>query len=233
MSLKIEQSASEESEESWAWSVWVDGPESELDSVASVEYILHPTFPNPIVRVTQREMKFRLDSSGWGEFEIHAHVTTKDGRRLHLKHWLKLAERAPAKPGAWEKRVVFISAGVADGQWEEAVRDAFEHRGVDVLTSRDVPSGVPVETAINSTIDKADVVVGIFTDKPAAWAERELMKAVDRDVSVVPLAVGAGAKVPPHLHSVQALRIPDARDVDAAIGLIVDELRAPRPSLPS
>ena len=97
MSLLIRQTASyvgNDDEDRWSWSVWIDGPDAELDQVEWVEWILHDTFPNPIVRVTQRQSKFRLNTDGWGEFEINAYVMAKDGRRQHLKHWLRLAESA-------------------------------------------------------------------------------------------------------------------------------------------
>ena len=98
MSLEIRQTASQVSDRSWHWSVWIDGPDAELDQVELVEWILHPTFPNPIVPVKQRQTKFRLDRTGWGEFEINANVTAKDGRPQHLKHQLRLAESAKQSP---------------------------------------------------------------------------------------------------------------------------------------
>ena len=82
----------------WNWSVWIDGPDAELDQVESVEWILHPTFPHPVVLVTQRQSKFRLDQNGWGGFEINAHVKAKDGRRQHLTHQLRLAESGGLPP---------------------------------------------------------------------------------------------------------------------------------------
>ncbi len=90
MSLDIQQSASYAGDERWKWSVWIGGPDAELDQVESVEWVLHPTFRPPIVLVKDRRTKFRLDSSGWGEFEIIANVTAKNGHRQQLKHRLQL-----------------------------------------------------------------------------------------------------------------------------------------------
>jgi hypothetical protein len=176
--------------------------------------------------VKQRQSKFRLDSSGWGEFEINAHVTAMDGRQQHLKHWLRLTESSDqsAGPASDEKPAVFISASVADGGWEDAVHDALARRGYQVLTASDLPAGVPAEAAISSTLDKATTVIGIFSDKSGPWAEREVMKAIEKDVSVVPLAVGPRAKIPAGLRSIQAVRISDLGDVDAAVSQIVDKL---------
>lgn len=61
------------------WSVEVDGGEIPLDRVAEVEYILHSTFPNRIQRMTSPDSHFRLDSEGWGEFDIAVNVYFKDG----------------------------------------------------------------------------------------------------------------------------------------------------------
>ncbi len=226
MSLGIQQAASYAQNGRWNWSVWIDGPDAELDQVESVEWVLHPTFTQPIVLVKERQSKFRLDTSGWGEFEINAHVTTRDGQRQHLKHWLRLTGSgdAAAESVSDERPAVFISASAADAGWEDAVREAFDRRGFTVLTASDVPAGVPVEAAISSTIDKADTVVGIFSDKSGPWAEREVMKAIEKDVSVVPVAVGSRAKLPPGLRDIQPVRISHLGEVDAAIGRIADRL---------
>src|SRR6516225_7467995 len=69
MSLDIRREATY-ADGRWDWSVWIDGPDVELDQVESVRWVLDPTFREPIVRVEQRQSKFRLDSSGLGEIEI-------------------------------------------------------------------------------------------------------------------------------------------------------------------
>jgi TIR domain/YEATS family len=227
MSLGIRQDATYAGDGFWRWSVWLDGPDAELDGVESVEWVLHPTFPNPLVLVKQRQTRFRLDASGWGAFEINAHVLTRDGRKQHLKHWLRLErpDGAPAGPKAAAPSSVFVSAGVKDAAWEEAVRDALARRGLVVLTASDIPGGVPFDAAINSTLDKADLVVGIFSEKSGPWAEREVSKAMEKDLSVVPLVVGPHARIPPSLEKgVQAVRVERLAQVDAAVGRIVDQL---------
>jgi TIR domain/YEATS family len=225
MSLGIKQEATYAGDGHWKWSVWLDGPDAELDEIESVEWVLHSTFPDPIVLVTRRQTRFRLDASGWGAFEINARVRTKAGSERHLKHWLRLEEPdAAAAPPAEERSSVFVSAGVKDAAWEEAVRDALTRRGLVVLTASDVPGGVPAETAISSTLDKANLVVGIFSEKSGPWAEREVMKAMDKDLPVVSLVVGPHAKVPPHLEGIQAARVERLDEVDATIGRIVDRL---------
>jgi hypothetical protein len=226
MSLGIQQTASATRDGGWNWSVWIDGPDTELDQLDSVEWVLHPTFSPPIVRVTQRQSKFRFDASGWGEFEINAHLTAKDGGRRHLQHWLRLGESgdAPVKPTG-RKPSVFVSASVADAGWEDAVREALGRHGFEVLTASDIPAGMPASAAISATLDKADSVVGIFSAKSGAWAEREVQQAIDKDVSVIPFAVGQDASIPDNLRNIEAVRISDPSDVDGVIGRITDRLR--------
>ena len=74
----------------WQWSVWLDAPPEKLDAVESVEWRLHPSFPNPVRRVTDRSTKFRLETGGWGVFMIHASVQLKDGTTERLRHYLEL-----------------------------------------------------------------------------------------------------------------------------------------------
>jgi transcription initiation factor IIF auxiliary subunit len=58
--------------------------------VSHVMYVLHPTFHNPVRLVTDRSSNFRLDTSGWGTFTIHAKAVHQDGTETHLKHDLVL-----------------------------------------------------------------------------------------------------------------------------------------------
>ena len=90
MALSIEQSQEYVGNERWRWSVWIGGAPEELDSIAHVVYILHPTFHNPVRDVTDRASNFRLDTSGWGGFIIHAKVAHHDGHETPLNHELVL-----------------------------------------------------------------------------------------------------------------------------------------------
>lgn len=89
-SLKIEQSQKYEGDDWWSWSVWLDGPKSELNNVDFVEYTLHSTFRDPVRTINTRRNGFRLDTEGWGVFPIYALVCKKDGSVTRLKHQLKL-----------------------------------------------------------------------------------------------------------------------------------------------
>jgi transcription initiation factor IIF auxiliary subunit len=88
--LRIEQSEKYEDEDWWSWSIWVEGPERELDQIEFVEYTLHPTFPKPVRSIKTREDKFKLSTGGWGVFEIFARAVKKDGSEVPLRHELQL-----------------------------------------------------------------------------------------------------------------------------------------------
>src|SRR5215469_8737166 len=77
--LAIEHDYKYLGEDHWKWSVWMGGPEENLNEVESVTYNLDPTFRNPIRRVNSRESKFRLDAEGWGSFDLYATVLYKNG----------------------------------------------------------------------------------------------------------------------------------------------------------
>lgn len=90
MALSIQQSQEYLGAGRWKWSVWLQGQTEELDSIDQVVYILHPTFRNPVRTVADRNTNFRLDTSGWGTFTIHALVNHRDGRETQLDHDLVL-----------------------------------------------------------------------------------------------------------------------------------------------
>jgi len=90
MALTIKQDYEYKNDDWWDWSVWIEGTEQELDSIESVEYTLHPTFPNPVRKITDRASKFRLKTAGWGGFTVYAKALHKDGGDTWLEHELKL-----------------------------------------------------------------------------------------------------------------------------------------------
>ena len=90
MALRIEQDYDYKKDDWWDWSVWVEGTDEELNNVSAVVYTLHPTFPNPVRKITDRSSKFRLRTAGWGGFTIYANLLHKDGSETPLEHELML-----------------------------------------------------------------------------------------------------------------------------------------------
>lgn len=73
------------------WEVHLDAPSpGQLDRIERVEYVLHPTFPDPVRISTDRSSSFSVSSRGWGEFDIGIKIHFKDGTVEKLKHPLKL-----------------------------------------------------------------------------------------------------------------------------------------------
>jgi transcription initiation factor IIF auxiliary subunit len=88
--LSIQQSEQYLGNDRWRWSVWLEGGPEELDFVDHVTYVLHSTFNNPVRVVADRTTNFRLETSGWGTFTIHAKITYCDGGEAALEHDLVL-----------------------------------------------------------------------------------------------------------------------------------------------
>ena len=76
----------------WRWTVYVQcTPPESLDEIEYVEYHLHPTFRNPVVRINKSAGGFPLERSGWGIFDLKAKVVFKNKNQnpLILSHTLK------------------------------------------------------------------------------------------------------------------------------------------------
>lgn len=73
----------------YEWTIYMDEDDTKLDSVDKVEYHLHPSFPDPIQVVTNRDTKFAFSARGWGTFRIDIVIYLKDGSEAHAHHSLK------------------------------------------------------------------------------------------------------------------------------------------------
>lgn len=74
----------------YEWMVYVDEDEEILRQIDAVEYLLHPTFPNPLRRATDPNKHFACESSGWGGFNILITIFFKNGARLETSYYLDL-----------------------------------------------------------------------------------------------------------------------------------------------
>jgi transcription initiation factor IIF auxiliary subunit len=83
--------------------VFVDEDKEILEKIQYVEYLLHPTFPNPRKLAYDRESRFALRSAGWGEFTIKAMVHFTDGKTEQVKHSLDFGKKWPEIPPAKAK----------------------------------------------------------------------------------------------------------------------------------
>jgi len=229
MTLRIAQESHLRGKDWWDWSVWIDGTTREMADVDHVTYTLHPTFPDPVRRVTTRRNKFRLDSSGWGEFEIFAEIARKNGSTLKRKHWLQLESPigAPAKSkgaAAEEHRLVaYLSSGSADAAVARRLANALTAEGVQVLSAEDAVAGVPLDKAVDQLMSKADVAVFLLSTRPSLWMYSEIEHALARSVRhIVPVVIGTGIELPPRLESMQAIQVGSAQEVPSVVGQILE-----------
>jgi transcription initiation factor IIF auxiliary subunit len=88
--MKIAQSYEYQGDNWWQWAAWIDARPQQLEAIQSVTYTLHPSFRNPIRKITDRQSKFRIDSEGWGSFVLVARIELQSGETKLLKHELEL-----------------------------------------------------------------------------------------------------------------------------------------------
>ena len=201
--LALKQKAEYRGHNWWQWSVELDGPDEEMDKVAYAQYTLHPTFPDPVRRVTSRRTKFRLKSSGWGEFMLYVEVGYKNGKTERLEHWLELLTREMVAEGWREEGAgkrgggkeagqaegqqphrLFLSHGVADLPFAHALQQALKNYRVEVLTADDAAAGLPLEVYLRTLLEKATSACFILSDRPNNWMVREFLAAKDRGLPV-------------------------------------------------
>jgi len=80
------------------WRVFVDESPEVLKGIAQVDYVLHPTFPQPFQTSKDRDARFQFSASGWGEFRILITVHYTNGKEAKTSYWLSLGKSWPAEP---------------------------------------------------------------------------------------------------------------------------------------
>lgn len=78
----------------YSWTIFLKGNAAALQQVKSVQYTLHPTFAKPVVYGTGSN--FSYSAAGWGEFNIVATISYKNGTSTVVNHWLRLSQRSAA-----------------------------------------------------------------------------------------------------------------------------------------
>ncbi len=241
MSFKIAQGSMYEGwkgQDWWRWWVWIEGSEQDLNEVAYVEYTLHPTFPNPIKRVDDRSSKFRLDTSGWGEFLLRARLHMKGAAKdIQLSHSIELREPEKDAIPTSDKRKkrlpedrpnqVILSFSVADADIADEVRQAFLAEGVTVKRpdEDEFVSSVPWEVIFENLLAEADALVAIFGSTRSSWVEREVEAARSKSVPVIPIVIGKDTYVTPALKDIQVMRFEDANEISRGVKRLVAKLR--------
>lgn len=234
MTLKVKQSSAYRGEDRWNWSVWLDGDSSDLDAIDHVVYTLHPTFPVPIRHITNRRTGFKLDSSGWGEFEIHLDVVLKSGQIRKRRHWLKLAARPKGSTAATPEAsaaepVAYVSSGAADAVIARKLREELTKSGFRVNSLEDSPVGLPEEKVIDQMLGSAEVAVFLLSGRPSLWTHTEIQRALVHKVPhLVPVLIGSSAELPAALQQMGALRIDSADELSSLAQRILTTAKPPR-----
>ena len=79
----------------YEWKVFVSDDDSTMNSIDHVEYLLHPTFPNPRTVKIDRISKFALCGSGWGQFNIIVTVHFTNGKQEESSYFLSFEKEWP------------------------------------------------------------------------------------------------------------------------------------------
>lgn len=231
MNIELKQTSKYKGNDWWQWAIWLEGADSELDMIDFVIYTLHPTFPTPIRTIADRKSKFRLDSAGWGEFEIYLDLVMKSGEHLFLKHWLKLKHPIPhpaflkqmAKESLLEMApAVFISGSMADISIIQALRDTLAEHGLDVLSLDNVQPGLPWEKSIQTMLQRAVAAVFVISEWSSPFAIKEIQAALDQKVGlIIPVLIGEKAKLPKELEHLKSIRLKDLSEFEAAVKQLI------------
>jgi prokaryotic YEATS domain/TIR domain len=225
MTFKIVQDATPADQSHWRWSVWLDAPKEELDTVKDVIWKLHPSFSRSEVRVSSRKTGFRLKSSGWGEFEIQAEVRRLNGEKISLRHWLRFkqtakksrssfidAEAAPASTADVARRhpTVFLSYTSTDARLAGVLTEKLKHEhDFNVFVDVDIPAGEDLNKWVYEKITESDAVVFLLPQDPSAswnYTSLELGLATKVGAQVIPV-LRADSKIPDSLEQSKAIRI--------------------------
>ena len=94
--ITTRNSATYAGKDRWDWTVFIEADDETLNQIECVEYILHPTFPDPVQKVCNNKSAsgkgFFLNANGWGTFTVKMKVIFKDGEVRNLKHDLLFSE---------------------------------------------------------------------------------------------------------------------------------------------
>jgi len=225
MNLRIRQDASPSSEGWWDWAIWLEG--ENLEDVAYVEYVLHPTFPNPVQKVTDRGSKFRLQARGWGEFNIKVRVhfaeddadVDDDEDILVMDHWLELDEitptkeafRSPSQPSHPPR--LYLSSAVADIEFAYTLKEALEDGGVEVLLKQDLGKQ---DLSMLLQTQRRSVQAGLLmvSDMGNPWMVRDYMVLAENKISAMVVQIGAPYDLPEEVRDLPRFHIKDISETE-------------------
>jgi transcription initiation factor IIF auxiliary subunit len=72
--------------------LFVDGSADVINSIREVEYVLDPSFPDPVRISSDPRHCFVLQSEAWGQFRVPVRIFTKDEQIVRLAHCVSLKD---------------------------------------------------------------------------------------------------------------------------------------------
>lgn len=218
MNIQVKQDYKYLGKKWWEWSVWLEGTDAELDNIDFVNYVLHPTFPNPVRTIKDRVSNFRLESAGWGQFTIYIKVFTKDKQEYELQHHLTLAFPEEEKPkDVVQQPELFLSASVADFDFADLLQQELENEGIKVTRADEIVSDLPLDVAINSELERADLAALIVSDNLSPQVAKFAKKITHHNLGSISVLVNQKAEAPSILNKSsikpEVLRISDYSDL--------------------
>ena len=240
MMFQIKQSVTPYDEGWWKWAVWLDGPEDELDEVEWVEYILHPTFPNPVRKIKDRDTNFRLESRGWGEFNIKVHVYLDDrDDPLKLEHWLELDDISPMRWAGTEsvytnsqiprtsqgQPLLFVSSSSADMEFTYALKDALEEVGLEVVMGQDLDYDQPLEMLLTTERRHIHASLFVVSDVRNPLMYREYQAFSKSEIFSMVVQIGDPRDLPSEMANLPKFQIKDVSETEAIAENIARRIR--------
>lgn len=234
MSIRVEQAATRRGQDSWDWSVWLEGTDEVLDQIESAEYVLHPTFPNPVREMSNRANNFRLNARGWGEFMIHVNIHLKDGETVKYDHWLKLRDdtyQAPTKEADFSfdlsptHRRVYLSCSLADIELAKRIDEVLGQYNFNMLMSDDFDPNLTLERAISLEREPIDGAIFLITDFWSPYLPQEAQAMRDNGIPILPILVGPEAKLPQEFADLVPIHVKDRSESEAIAMSIVEHLK--------
>jgi len=209
MPLSTAQQTKQRSETLWVWSVWLEGTDAELNSVDHVTYYLHSTFPDPIVKVDDRESGFRLDGRGWGGFLIRVSVTHRDGTTTELEHQLELEFEESFLGAEQAQPRVIVTYPLSESDLANELSARLMQHGVSPVASE-------AEVGLAQSASAADGVVAILPNRVPLWLEEDIAEAKGMGVRLVAVArKPVDSERSPGLAGIRTFPIDDSASVDA------------------
>ena len=246
MTIRVAQESHYQGRDRWKWSVWLEGTRAELDNVEAVTYILHSTFAHPIRTVSDRATNFRLDASGWGEFDIKLEIHRRNGRPLERRHHLQLeyptgkapppnrsaraqTKRNPMPDAATtgeQSYRVFISHSALDRPLVNELAGFLAADDVEVFDDSDVDPGLPFRVAIEQAMADADAAVVILSDFESDLISSEVKTAQGLGMPVFSVNVDKSAVPAGFFGETAAFEVDAGSDMSQLASRIADHLRS-------